>query len=160
MDIVSWALINNDPMAAERVSLIQFFIVFFGIFISIWYTSLLLAKRVLANPDGTAWRMGFRDYQDMHFQITRVSFGIACCFLAAVCLVFFFTQYVDIMDAMTKVYHEFYWEECEKMGGAVQCFKFNNGQLESVVNRTLINWSSWSPESIQHKANASENADK
>ena len=158
MDIVSWALIGNDPMATERVSLIQFFIVFFGIFISIWYTSLLLAKRVLANPDATAKRVGFRDYNDMHFQITRVSIGIACCFAVTVMLTFFFTNYVDLLEAATKVHHDFFWDECMRMEGAVYCGKYSGPAYNFSLNisSSLFNSTSWGEYSPHKEANATK----
>ena len=154
MDLISWALVWNDPMAAERVSLIQFFVVFFGVFLSVWYTSLLLAKRVLAKPDDTARSLGFRDYGEMHYQITRVSIGIGCCFAATVMLTFFFAHYIDFIEASTKMYHDYFWDECLKMQGAVYCGSFSGPSLN--VPTTLFNSSAWSEYPPHKETNATK----
>ena len=153
MDITSWVTVTGDPMGQVRLSLVLFAMAFYIIGILLWYISIPLVKYALHDPEGTAKKLGFRDYPDLHYQITRVSFGLACVFLATVCLVFFFTQYYDIMEGATKVYHEYYWEECSKMGGSVSCFKVTGGQVEQLFNRSITNWS-WSPQPIEHKANS------
>lgn len=136
MDIFSWLLVKDTVFGSYRWYMFACMAIFITISAVIIHFAWTLVKRTMKNPNKFAQDIGYDDFSEMRFMISRDCISGACLFIMFSIMVFEIETKMELVSAERSAMLTMMETSCKEQGGiiSISCSSSNYLSVVGVLN--------------------------